>query len=387
PVPNGAGWNSSAPTLTLTATDAGTGVASITYKVGAAAPVTVNAASTSFTVSAAGSTTVTYSATDVAGNGESAKTYTVKLDSSAPATTLASSPVPNGAGWNSSAPTLTLTATDAGSGVASITYKIGAAAPVTVVGASTSFAVSAQGSTTVTYAATDAAGNVETTKTYTVKLDTLAPAAPTGVAISADTGSSSTDGVTKTAVQTLSGTAEANSTVELKLGAVVQGTTTASGTGAFAFSLGTLAEGSYGYTVTAIDAAGNRSTGTSYTVRVDTRAAVLSGVFPVNGGIYSNGQFKNGCATQDSVCGTVTDPAYTAGLGTVNLKLTNSAGNCLSAGGTFTSAACSTPLVPTGTTSWNHVVGTLATGSYTLTVTVTDLAGNILVGTYAFIRS
>ncbi len=309
-------------------------------------------------------------------------------DSTPPVTTLASAPVPNGAGWNQTAPTLTLTATDVDSSVVSITYQIGAAAPVTVSAASTSFPVTAQGSTTVSYAATDLAGNVEATKTYTVKLDTVAPSAPTTVAISADTGSSTTDGVTKTVAQTLAGTAEANSTVELKLGAVVTATTTAGPGGAFSFPLGTLAGGSYSYTITAIDVADNRSTATAFTVKVDTSAPTLSGVFPANGGSYNNGQFKNGCVSpQDAVCGTVADPAYSGGLGTIGLKLANSAGNCLNSGGTFTAAACSIPLVPTGSTTWSRVVGTLVNGTYTLTVTATDLAGNVFIGTYAFSRS
>ncbi len=96
------------------------------------------------------------------------------LDLPPPATSLTSNPVPNAAGWNRSAVTITLTATDA-SPVASITYRIGGGSPVTVAGSSTSFGVSAQGQTTITYAATDTFGNVETTKSYTVRIDTTAP--------------------------------------------------------------------------------------------------------------------------------------------------------------------------------------------------------------------
>jgi hypothetical protein len=177
PAPNATGWVTSTPTLTLTATDGSSGVASITYKIGAAAPTTVNGSSASFSVGATGSTTVTYYATDNAGNVETTKSYLVKLDDVAPTTSVSSNPAPNANGWVTSTPTLTLTANDATSGVTSITYKIGTGPgqPVTVNGSSTSFAVPNAGTTTVTYYATDVAGNVETTKTYTVKRDNTVP--------------------------------------------------------------------------------------------------------------------------------------------------------------------------------------------------------------------
>jgi len=100
------------------------------------------------------------------------------FDTVAPVTTAAATGTPNGAGWiRAASSNVTLTATDAGSGVASIRYKIGSAAAVTVNAASTNFAVNAQGTTTITYAATDNAGNVEADKTLVVKLDNVAPTA------------------------------------------------------------------------------------------------------------------------------------------------------------------------------------------------------------------
>lgn len=69
---------------------------------------------------------------------------------------------------------VTLTATDGESGVASIAYAINGGATNTVNAASTAFAIAAQGTITVTYRATDNAGNVEALKTLTVKLDNVA---------------------------------------------------------------------------------------------------------------------------------------------------------------------------------------------------------------------
>ncbi|HEY7045114.1 MAG TPA: hypothetical protein VH419_15695, partial [Nocardioidaceae bacterium] len=146
-------------------------------KVGSAAAVTVNSASTTFSVANTGQTAVTYYATDRAGNVETTKSYTVRRDNLAPTTTASSNPAPNENGWVNSTPTLTLAATDSTSAVASITYKIGSAAPVTVNAATASFPVAATGTTAVTYYATDLAGNVESTKTYTVRRDSTAPTA------------------------------------------------------------------------------------------------------------------------------------------------------------------------------------------------------------------
>ena len=86
---------------------------------------------------------------------------------------------PAGAGgWHTSAPTVALTATDAGSGVASISYSAtGAAAtgPTTVDGDSAELPIGTDGITEVTFQATDRAGNTSDPQTLTVRLDTVAP--------------------------------------------------------------------------------------------------------------------------------------------------------------------------------------------------------------------
>ena len=171
------------------------------------------------------------------------------LDVAPPVTTLSSNPAPNGGGWNKTAVTITLTAADS-AGVASITYRIGAGSPVTVAGSSTSFGVSAQGSTTITYSATDTYGNVEATKSSTVKIDTAAPATPTiNNAISNDSGTPG-DRVTNVASQTLTGTAEAGSTVTISRG------------GTFAAQVATQTNGTYSVTV------GAKPPGGTYTASV-----------------------------------------------------------------------------------------------------------------------
>jgi hypothetical protein len=68
--------------------------------------------------------------------------------------------------------------------VASVSYTVGAAAATVVPGATASVTVTAQGTTTVTYLATDTRGQVGPTGSTTIRLDSIAPtvtcpAAPT----------------------------------------------------------------------------------------------------------------------------------------------------------------------------------------------------------------
>jgi hypothetical protein len=103
--------------------------------------------------------------------------YLLDLDVVAPTTTASLAPSPNPTGWNSAAVTVTLKASDAGSGVASTEYRLQGAATWTPY--SSPFPVSTQGSSVWEYRSIDQAGNVETPKTVTVKLDTGKPAVTT----------------------------------------------------------------------------------------------------------------------------------------------------------------------------------------------------------------
>ncbi|WP_437772950.1 OmpL47-type beta-barrel domain-containing protein [Arthrobacter sp. KNU40] len=181
PAPNGAGFNRAGTvTVNLVAVDntGGSGVASITYHVDSLTPVTVNAATAAVTVSGGdGTHTVFYSATDVAGNPSDSHTQTVKIDTTYPVVGASISPTPNSLGYNrTSSVTVNLSATDVrGSGVASISYKVDNGTPSTVNAATAAVNVSgADGTHTVSYSATDVAGNV-TSQSQTINIDTMAP--------------------------------------------------------------------------------------------------------------------------------------------------------------------------------------------------------------------
>ena len=152
--------------VVLTAKDqAGlSGVKEIHYRVDGGAELIASGSTTTVAVplNGSGAGTVTYYAVDNAGNAESANGVALKWDNIAPTVDHTMSPQPNAGGWNKADVTVTFSAKDddKGSGVLSVT------APVTV-SAETSGRV-------VTGTARDTAGNLGT-DSVTVKLDKTAP--------------------------------------------------------------------------------------------------------------------------------------------------------------------------------------------------------------------
>ena len=83
------------------------------------------------------------------------------------------------------------------------------------------------------------------------------------------------DGITNDNTLTLTGTAEANSTVKVYDGATLLGSATANGTGAWSYTTAALANGAHSLTATATDAAGNTGAASAaLSVTIDTTAPV-----------------------------------------------------------------------------------------------------------------
>ncbi|MGW4897351.1 OmpL47-type beta-barrel domain-containing protein [Kitasatospora sp. NPDC004240] len=178
PPPNAAGWNTTAVTVTLGATDDLSGVARTEYDLDGAGWTAYTAP---VTVAGAGSHLLSYRSVDRSQNTEEPRSLPVRVDATPPVTTAALDPAPDAAGWIAAEGRVTLTAVDepGGSGVAGITYSTTGAVTTpatTVPGATAGLTIDVEGETVITFHATDLAGNVEADRTLTVRLDRTAPA-------------------------------------------------------------------------------------------------------------------------------------------------------------------------------------------------------------------
>ncbi|MFG1643230.1 OmpL47-type beta-barrel domain-containing protein [Amycolatopsis sp. NPDC049252] len=163
-------------TATVTATDADSGVAAVEYKLD-------DGAWTAYTapvpVTAAGMHMLSYRARDVAGNTspEGMTHFTVvKSDTTAPVVTASVSGTRDGDGNYVGKAVVTVTASDAGSGVAAVEYRVDGGAWTAY---SAPVQVASVGAHTVDYRARDVAGNISAvgTASFTVVAggDTTAP--------------------------------------------------------------------------------------------------------------------------------------------------------------------------------------------------------------------
>jgi peptidoglycan/xylan/chitin deacetylase (PgdA/CDA1 family)/N-acetyl-beta-hexosaminidase len=167
------GWYGDAVTVSLAATDADSGVAAIRYTTDGSDPTVASPTYTgAFTISA--TTTVKYRAWDNAGNVEPTNSQLIQVDTEAPTSAIACDGLPCPDGWQGGPVSVSLSATDTGSGVAAIRYTTDGSDPTVASPAYTApFTVSA--TTTVKYRAWDDAGNVETTNSEAIQIDATAP--------------------------------------------------------------------------------------------------------------------------------------------------------------------------------------------------------------------
>ena len=167
--PDGAnGWYVSPVDVTLEATDneGGSGVELTQYRIDGGEWTTYAAP---FTVSDQGEHVVEYRSRDAQGNMEPAKSVQIDVDPAAPVTTATLDPASPGPGGTYDGPVaVTLTAEDAASGVELTEYAIDGGELGEYSGP---FTVSEAGAHTVTFRSTDAAGNVEGTKSVEFSIE------------------------------------------------------------------------------------------------------------------------------------------------------------------------------------------------------------------------
>ncbi|MFL3496470.1 BapA/Bap/LapF family large adhesin [Citrobacter portucalensis] len=319
-------------------------------------------------------------ATDQAGNtGGVSSSFTIELDSIAPSIPVISSvqdntapttgPISNGQISNESRPALS------GTGEVGATITVlsdGQAIGTTIVGAggSWSFTPSAalgNGQHTLTVTATDSAGNTSLPSggfTYTV--DTLAPTAPVITQVADDVGpligNLNNGQATNDPLPTLSGTAEANSTVRIYDNGSFIGFTTADGTGAWTFTPGTqLGNGNHALTVTATDAAGNVSpTSAGFNIVVDTVAPLAPTIIQAFDDVQpGTGTLSNGASTND------TRPVL-SGSAEAGARVA-----------IYDNGALLATVTATIDGTWEYLTTTLGNGQHVFTAIATDAAGNV----------
>ena len=209
----------------------------------------------------------------------------------------------------------------------------------------------------------------EETISASFTVDNVAPSAPTGLDLATedDTGESDSDDLTnQTTGLTISGSAEADSTVELFDGATSKGTTTATG-GAWSLDIA-LDAGERSLTATAEDAAGNVSTAsTALVVTVDTTAPTVT---DANISITSTPTGENSTYI---VGDTVTAQWDNSGSGDNNTDIASATCDFSSLGG----GSSVTMTESSGVYSASYDITTSSvTGSHAVSVTATDDAAN-----------
>jgi hypothetical protein len=175
--PTADGWHTTAPRITLTGTDeaGGSGVEQIQYRINGGA---TQFYAGPFNLTAEGELKFEYRAIDRAGNPEPFKSISLKVDATAPSTTVFTYPTDTPAdGWNDREVKVSFRTTDgAGSGTAKTEYRINATDDDAEWTEYTdTFAVGGSGTQLVEYRTYDKAGNVETAKTLDVHVDVIAP--------------------------------------------------------------------------------------------------------------------------------------------------------------------------------------------------------------------
>ncbi|HSW23321.1 MAG TPA: Ig-like domain-containing protein, partial [Burkholderiaceae bacterium] len=374
-ITNGSTTNDAQPALSGTAEPNATVTITID---GAPVTVTANAAGAWSHTPAAladGLHSVSVTQTDAAGNTSPSATLAFTVDTAVPvAPTLVASDdvapvigaIANGSATNDNVPALSGTAQPN----ATVTLTIDGGAPVTVTanGAGVwSFtpAALADGAHSVSVTQTDAAGNVSPAAALGFTVDTAVPAAPTLIGtddVAAITGAIANGATINDNVPVLSGMAEPNATVNLVIDGGAPVTVTANAAGAWSHTPAALADGLHSVSVTQTDAAGNVSPAVALSFTVDATAPVAPVFIGTDDVAPVIGTIANGSTINDvrpAISGTTAEPNATM---TVTIS-----------GPTPVTAT----VVANGAGAWSFTPGAnLVDGSYSVSVTQTDGAGN-----------
>ncbi|KAB8035609.1 Ig-like domain-containing protein, partial [Janthinobacterium aquaticum] len=323
---------------------------------------------------ATGAHSLSVKAVDAAGNSSVASAaLSITIDSTAPA--APSTPVlalaSDSGNSNTDGVTNVITPTVTGTAEAGSTVTLYDTDGTTVLGTTTATggvwsitsSALANGAHSLSVKAVDAAGNRSAASpSLTITIVSTAPAAPSTpvLALASDSGSSNTDGVTNVTTPTVTGTAEAGSTVTLydTDGTTVLGTTVATG-GAWSITSSALASGTHSLSVKAVDVAGNSSVASAtLSITIDTTAPAAPST-PVLAAASDNGSSNTDGITS------VTTPTITG---------TAEAGSTVTLYDTDGTTVLGTTTATGGV--WSITSSALANGAHSLSVKAVDAAGN-----------
>jgi hypothetical protein len=260
----GNAWKNTNQTVVLTPSDSGSGVGATYHTTDGSTPTTSSPTGTSFALTADGTYTIKYFSVDRVSNTEAVKTGStvIRIDKTGPTVTMTAPPatIKNGQ-------VLSATASDALSGVASVSYYYCPGTPCTpstLIGTSTTgpsysitwSAMPADGPYQLLARATDVAGNPTDSAKRNVTIDNTAPAAP-AITASPPNPSNST-------APSFSFTGEAGATFQCQL----DGGGFSACTSPKAYS--GLSASSHTFQVRQTDIAGNTSPNATYTWTIDT---------------------------------------------------------------------------------------------------------------------
>ncbi|NKQ37900.1 MAG: S8 family serine peptidase, partial [Methanosarcinales archaeon] len=303
-----------------------------------------------------GTNNITATATDVDGN-EGTATDTIVLDTIAPpAPSIPDLAAADDSGISDTDNITNLTTGLTFSGTAEVDSTVelfaGANSKGTVVATADNWSFDialAAGTHSITVTAKDAAGNVSAASTaLSVTIDTTAPVAPTAVAVTGNV-----INIANLTTVEVTGTAEADSTVEVRL------------TDAATPPVIVIATGTADATTGAFSITVNATTLIDGPILVDAKATDVAG----NIGPWSTAI----SVTKDTAAPTITIDSVTTPTATTTQALTGT----MEAGATVTLSSDTATFenVTPATTTWS-VVATLAEGTNNITATATDVAGN-----------
>jgi hypothetical protein len=218
------------------------------------------------------------------------------------------------------------------------------------------------GNYTLHLIATDEFGNASQNYDASFTLDTTITV-PNNLklAVGSDTGASNSDNITSINTPTINGTGDIGATIKINDGSVFVGETTVGSDGKWQIATSPLTNGTHSLIATATDIAGNISTAsTPLNIIIDALLPQLTLTTPL-----TQTSLKNDAKLSGNIDGTGSN------LVGINYRWDNS--------------TTSIPITPNSTGGFNQGLDFtgISNGSHSLTITATDIAGNILTSNYS----